>query len=265
MEAMDESLADAAKIGGAWQTDGSRHTIGLRLTEEERQDGTVLVEPQEGRTTLRVCYLFSGVKRKASIGEHLRKLCAKEGIGLRMYEGDILVGGSDHDLLDKASQDKWMARIESGDFDVVILSPPCGSWSRANYSDKPGPQPVRSREHPWGKPGLLHRDQLRARNGNEFVHFSIRAVVAAQSCKRRGRRVTTLWEHPEDLGRTRRGTPASVWQLSNVRQAYGEFPFTTAAGYQCQFDDVDYAKPTRILTDILTLQCFGYELSLIHI
>ena len=110
---MEENLADAAKVGGAWQTDGSRHSLGLRLTEEELQDGTVLVRPREGRTTLKVCYLFSGVKRKASIGEHLRKLCAAEGIGLRMFEVDIVVGGSEHDLLDRTSQDKWMARIES--------------------------------------------------------------------------------------------------------------------------------------------------------
>ena len=68
----------------------------------------------------------------------------------------------------------------------------------------------------------------------------------------------TLWEHPEDLGTTPRGCPASVWQLQQVRKAYAEFPCTTAAGYQCQFDGVDYAKPTRILTDIMSLKSFGY-------
>ena len=151
-----------------------------------------------------------------------------------------------------------MARIESADFDCVILSPPCGSWSRANYSDKPGPKPVRSRKYPWGIPHLLAHDQRRAANGNEFVHFSIRAIVAAQNCKRRGRRVTTLWEHPEDLGATKNGCPASVWQLPQVRNAYAEFGFITAAGYQCQFPDVDYPKPTRVLTDITSLKCFGY-------
>ena len=105
LEADAPSLAEAARVGGAWQTDGSRHTVGSRLTGEAIQDGTLLVPPQEGRTTLRVCYLFSGVKRKASIGEELKKMCLKEGIGLRMFEVDILVGGSEHDLLDKASQD----------------------------------------------------------------------------------------------------------------------------------------------------------------
>ena len=86
--ALDEipSLAQAARVGGAWQTDGSRHTVGSRLTGEDLQDGTLLVPPREGRTTLRVCYLFSGVKRKASIGEELKKMCLKEGIGLRMFE-----------------------------------------------------------------------------------------------------------------------------------------------------------------------------------
>ena len=68
----------------------------------------------------------------------------------------------------------------------------------------------------------------------------------------------TLWEHPEDLGTTPRGCPASVWQLQQVRKAYSEFPCTTAAGYQCQFDGVDYAKPTRILTNIMSLKSFGY-------
>ena len=52
----------------------------------------------------------------------------------------------------------------------------------------------------------------------------------------------TLWEHPEDLGMTPRGCPASVWQLQQVRKAYAEFPFITAAGYQCQFEGVDYPQ-----------------------
>ena len=136
-KANESSLGEAAKLGGAWQTDSSRHTVGPQVNGDEYQDGTLLVAPREGRTTLRVCYLFSGVQRKASIGNHLKKLCETEGIGLVLFEVDILVGGSGHDLLDKASQDKWMARIESGDFDVVILSPPCGD------------QLLGSREAPW--------------------------------------------------------------------------------------------------------------------
>ena len=214
--------AKAAYNRGAWQTDRSRHTVDMTVNSEELKGGTTLLTAQPGKRTLRLAYFFSGVKRKASIGEELRKLCEKEGIGLRMYEVDILVGGSEHDLLDRASQDRWMARIESGGFDVVILSPPCGSWSRANYSDKPGPKPVRSRASPWGLPGLRHHDQVRARNGNEFVHFSIRAVIAAQACKRRGRRATTLWEHELVHEALRVHATYEVTELHRPFLTYGE-------------------------------------------
>ena len=254
-------LADenSALLNGVWQTDGSRHTAGRRLTEEERKRGHLLVQPQEGRSTLKMCYLFSGTKRRSSIANELAKLCKQAGLGLHVWEVDILNGGSDMDLLDEECQQYWMSRVESGYFDIIILSPPCGSWSRANYSNRPGPKPVRSRAHPWGLPGLQRSQQKRCTNGNTFIHFSIRAILAAQDCKRRGRWVSTLWEHPEDLGLTSKGVPASVWQLKIVRTAYKESVYLTCAGYQCQFPEVDRAKPTRIYTDILSLKVFGYR------
>jgi hypothetical protein len=176
------------------------------------------------------------VQRKASIAQELKKLCEAEGIGLYFKEIDTLIGGSEHDLLDRESQEAILAEIGAGDFDIVILSPPCGSWSRANYSEKPGPKPVRSRAHPWGLPGLKFGQLRRMENGNEFIHFAIRAIATAQGCKRRGRRVCTILEHPEDLGRVPKGVPASIWQLPNLRAAFAEFPYVTAAGYQCQFE-----------------------------
>ena len=96
-----------------------------------------------------------------------------------------------------------------------------------------------------------------ARNGNEFIHFSIRAIITCQNCKRRGLRTMTLLEHPEDLGRVPTGYPASIWQLPELRKAYAEFPFVTVAGHQCQLG-VDYAKPTRLISDILSLAAFGF-------
>ena len=100
----------------------------------------------------------------------------------------------------------------------------------------------------------LQHQQRRADNGNEFIHFSIRAIITAQGAKRRGRRVMSLLEHPEDLGRVPRGVPASIWQLPELRAAFGEFDFVTVAGYQCQFEGVDRPKPTRLLSDILSLE-----------
>ena len=66
-----------------------------------------------------------------------------------------------------------------GDFDMVVFMPPCGSWSRLNYSNKPGPPPCRSKAFPWGFENALPGLRRRAEQGNEFIHFSIRAAEAA--------------------------------------------------------------------------------------
>ena len=136
-ESATTASEDAAKVGGVWQTDGSRHTAGKRMTEEQRRTGHLLVAPCDGLPTVRLCYLFSGVSRRSSIANELATLCTNSGFGLHVWEVDILNGGSEHDLLDEDCQRHWMARVESADFDIVVLSPPCGTWSRANYSSRP--------------------------------------------------------------------------------------------------------------------------------
>ena len=70
--------------------------------------------------------------------------------------------------------------------------------------------------------------------------------------------VRAVLEHPEDLGRMDKGAPASIWQLPEVRAAFGDTPFVSVAGHQCQFPGVDRKKPTRLLTDILTFKDFGH-------
>ena len=93
--------------------------------------------------------------------------------------------------------------------------------------------------------------------GNEFVHFTIRGIEAAQSAKAQGFDVASLLEHPEDLGRTTRGEPASIWQLSDIRTVFGKARFTTVAGHQCQYPDTDRKKPTRLLSDLDDIGDFG--------
>ena len=44
--------ADRAFQGGTWQTDGSRHTIGMKVDKTELAKGTMLVEPKDGKPTL---------------------------------------------------------------------------------------------------------------------------------------------------------------------------------------------------------------------
>ena len=143
-----------------------------------------------------------------------------------------------------------MSRIAAGDFDIVVLSPRCCTWSRARWNQGPGPAPVRNRQHPWGIPHLKYEWTKRhAREGNEFILFSIRSIVTCQECKRRGSRCATILEHPEDLGRVPSGQPSSIWQLPELRRAYAEFDFVTVARPQCQFG-LDAPKPTRLLSDL---------------
>ena len=276
----------AAEIHGEWQTDSSQHCAKLRpILKAATVTGT---QPELGRT-LRVAYFFSGTSRRASIAESLRSRCESAGVRLVIEEIDILVGGAAHNLLDTEAQDKFLQRIEEGDFDCVILSPPCGTWSRANFANDQGPQPCRNRKHPWGLPNLQPKQARRAAMGNEFVHFSIRALQAVRLRRRkvgkapghsqgrsakdkraghgasakvqrstRARRTMALLEHPEDLGATHRGHPASIWQLEETRKALGDpGEFTTVAGHQCQFG-VDYAKPTRLLSDLPGVEKFGH-------
>ena len=148
MEANLRDDEEAAKVAGVWQTDSSQHTHQRRVTGRSSGEPTLRLLPQEGRRSLRVLYLFSGVSRRASIAESLKDLCTKDGFGLEFHDVDIHVGGSAHDLLDKDIQEVYMSNIQAGEYDVVILSPPCGSWSRASWANDDGPAPCRDRFSP---------------------------------------------------------------------------------------------------------------------
>ena len=66
-----------------------------------------------------------------------------------------------------------------------------------------------------------------------------------------------LWEHPEDLGRARNGTPASVWQLEALRKVAKKRGMDTIAFHQCTYG-ADYPKPTRFLSDARGLLQLGF-------
>ena len=77
-------------------------------------DPTSRVTARDNKPTLRVAYFFSGVPRKASIAGQLARLCEASGFGLHVEEIDIYVGGSQHDLMLKSTQDVYLARIAAG-------------------------------------------------------------------------------------------------------------------------------------------------------
>ena len=54
------------------------------------------------------------------------------------------------------------------------------------------------------------------------------------------------------------GEPASIWQLKELREAFGGTPCVSVAGHQCKFPGVDRKKHTILYSDILKLAEFGY-------
>ena len=95
MDGTDVSTDDsnAAMVDGVWKSDASRHTIDGPMKRTATSKYSIEVQARDDLPTIRVAYFFSGVERKASIGNKLKNLCAKHGYGLRFEEIDILVGG----------------------------------------------------------------------------------------------------------------------------------------------------------------------------
>ena len=73
-------------------------------------------------------------------------------VQLLFHQYDILRGGNDHDLTDSDLQLHIINSIHSGSWDVVLVAPPCETWSRVLFSNSRGPRPQRNRKHPWGIP-----------------------------------------------------------------------------------------------------------------
>jgi hypothetical protein len=70
---------------------------------------------------------------------------------------DVDIERSEADnLLQQEPWDEIWSEIKGGKYEVVVLSPPCDSFSRARCKScfTPGPTPVRNAHHPWGFPWL---------------------------------------------------------------------------------------------------------------
>ena len=206
---------------------------------------------------MRVLYLFAGAARKSDIESFLEELCASEHVDLRFLPVDILRGGPDNDLLPEHQRTLFIDRITQGNFDVVIVSPPCDSFSRLQWGNRNGPCPVRSHQWPWGFPWLRAKDRQRCEMGNIWVIFTCQVLEAIAKVTLAGLYpVLALLEHPEDLGATQNGVPASIWQLPQVRRLVDELGMLTCVCHQCAYG-VDYPKPTRWLGNFISLNTLG--------
>lgn len=201
--------------------------------------------------SLRVLYLFAGLPRKADIGFWLREL-APDGAEASVEEFDLQRSEQD-DITDDSLWFRILSKIQSGLYHVLITSPPCNTWSRAKFRGS-GPRPERSRDHPWGLPSLLpgSLDKQRCDTGSLLLQRSLEACTAADI-------VGTRWllEHPEDLGATTSGVPASIWALEVTRALISNSHAETVAIHQCSYGS-QTSKPTRLAGTLGNLALLGY-------
>ena len=135
-------------------------------------------------------YLVLG---KSMQGHILQRACKKEserkGLCVQVEEVDILKN-KDHDLTDRKVAATWMDTIRAGFYDVVLVTPPCSTFSRARCANMPGPPPLRSRSFPRGFLAF-QTQQAASGTGKLFDGECGRATV--------GETVLLFWQHPKDL------------------------------------------------------------------
>jgi hypothetical protein len=210
-------------------------------------------------SSLKVLYVFSGLPRQADIRSRLELLQSLFLFALQIVEFDLLLDQS-HDVSAPQTWKHLCSLLESGTFDVLIISPPCNTFSRArhSYRTSPGPKPLRNFHWPSGFPWLEGQSASDVSLANLLIDRSI------QSCQKAFNSGTLfVLEHPEDLGKTSDDElPASIWQLDAIRQLQLNTQAHTWALFQCTYGEdfglqcAESSKPTRLLS---TLSCAAQE------
>ena len=201
---------------------------------------------------LMVLYLFAGVKRRSDMADALEQallekyaLLPVEPPALHIEEIDTMRGGHAHNLLDDGVSTVFLENISKGHYDLVLVAPPCNTFSRAVFANSLGPKPVRDMCWPDGFPWLEPHSRRLADEGTRMVELALECLArAAETSSTRG-----LLEHPEDLGSAALGDPASIWQRPSA-QALAARGYQRGAIYQCEWAPVGYSKPTGLLTNV---------------
>ena len=208
--------------------------------EEVQNAGQMIPNVIVTGETLRVLYIFAGIQRKADIEDCLCQFSQEFHFQLVMCCVDLL-RSQDQDILQNDNWELLHARIQAREFDFVLITPPCSTFSRARHSGAPGPPAVRSRLYPLGYPWLFGRHKRQVETANLFIDIMCQGFTSASAAG-----VFWLGEHPEDLGMGANGeVPASIWSLPEV---IGLPDIHTAAIFQCPFGAIS-SKPTRLISN----------------
>ena len=203
----------------------------------------------------RTLLLFSGPPRESDIPAclllHLATKFRPHGFEVRLHVDrfDITLG-KQFDASSPAIRFKVYTYLAKGMYDILVASPPCNTWSRAPWSRFPGPRPLRDHCYPLGFPWLKGKKKDKAAAGTGMALFACRSLAAALSCASPGHHwlpPRVLLEHPEDLGATPKGRPASIWPLPWTKDLL-KAGASRGAVHQCKWK-TPYPKPTGLLSN----------------
>ena len=186
-------------------------------------------------------YLFAGVRRQGDLADWLARL-EKDRL-VEIFEVDIL-RGKHLDLSKKKVRENLVLKVREHQYDAVVASPPCATFSRARYSGRAGPPALRSGRWLRGLPHLRGKQKRKVEEANDFIKFVLRACKIESQLGG-----AILIEHPEDLGARAAGDPGSIWRWPELRQLAAEEGWATGALAQSDWGRA-FEKPTRFLTNL---------------
>ena len=155
------------------------------------------------------------------------------------------------DVLSDSFWLRLLNKVRRHEFNIIFMSPPCSTFSRATFANRAGPPPLRNSDWPEGFPWLSGALKVKAETGTALVRRALSMAVLASA-----ENIPWLIEHPEFLGATAAGTPASIWTWEEAVQVFRSTQAASVAFHQCAFG-AQHRKPTRVAGTWYGLRTLG--------
>ena len=194
--------------------------------------------PVQGSHKLSVLYLMTEASYLSDLRDAINLAAAEKEIQLELSFVEFDFGQTPGiDTRDSPFQTQQLQDVISGKYDALLIAPPFQSFSRSAFSRRGGRTPCRDLAWPRGFPWLESDSKALVLSENAIIEFAIRLILqAAHARQSEPWRRTRVWlEHPEDRGSSSLGTPASIWQLGEVKQLASR-SMMRGAFYRCTFD-----------------------------
>ena len=201
-----------------------------------------------------VLIIFAGGAKDASLAGMLRKM------GAAVDEIDILLGGPSQNVLLASVRRAIVSDVRAGKYDVVMLAPPCSSFSVAKG------HPVRDCDHPLGLLDLSLDEQRYVARHNELVDF---AAVVALTARARGAHF--IIENPADRADPdsdafwpEHARAASIWRTPQFKIVQTVLEPYEATFPQCMFGS-DIQKFTTLWTSMPSVEAAFSNVKCTHV